>query len=53
MPVGQFSGILPHTEQGIFGFADILGEEFNLISLRGVVNQAGPLLTPTEGAQGI
>ena len=53
MPVGQFSGILPHTEQGIFGFADVIAEEFNLISLRGVIDQAGPLLVPTEGPQGI
>ena len=39
-----FSGTLPRTEQGFSGLANVLAEDFTLISPRGVVDQAAPLI---------
>ena len=41
---GWFSGTLPRTEQDFSGLADVIAEDFTLISPRGVVDQAAPLM---------
>jgi len=51
--VGWFSGTLPRTEQGFSGLADVIAEDFTLISPRGVVDQAEPLMAQIEGAHGV
>ncbi len=50
---GWFSGTLPRTEQGFSGLADVIAEDFTLISPRGVVDQAAPLMAEIEGAHGV
>lgn len=51
--VGWFSGTLPPTEQGLSGLADVIAEDFTLISPCGVVDQAAPLMAQIEGAHGV
>ncbi len=50
---GWFSGTLPRTEQGFSGLAGVIAEDFTLISPRGVVDQAAPLLAEIEGVHGV
>ena len=48
-----FSGTLPRTEQGFSGLADVIAEDFTLISPRGVVDEGAPLMAQIEGAHGV
>ena len=50
---GWFSGTLARTEQGFSGLADVIAEDFVLISPRGVIDQAAPLMAGIEGAHGV
>ena len=50
---GWFLGTLPRTEQGFSGLADVIAEDFTLISPRGVVDHAVPLMAQIEGAHGV
>ena len=51
--VGWFSGTLPRTEQGFSGLADVIAEDFTLISPRGGVDKAAPLMAQIEKAHGV
>ena len=50
---GWFSGTLARDGQGFSGLADVIAEDFVLISPRGVVDQAAPLMAQIEGAHGV
>lgn len=48
-----FSGTPARTEQGFSGLADVIAEDFVLISPRGVVDRAAKLMARIEGAHGV
>ncbi len=50
---GWFTGTVARTEQGFSALADVIAEDFVLISPRGVVDRAAPLMSRIEGAHGV
>lgn len=50
---GWFSGTLERTKQGLSGLANVIAEDFILISPRGVIDRAAPLMAEIEAAHGV
>ena len=50
---GWFTGALERSERGFSGLADVIADDFVLISPRGVVDRAAPLMARIEGAYGV